>query len=154
MNKEMEVEIISKFKEIIKSYPKNRLKYIHWKSVRNFIYHLNNFPDNPDKSKIEIRLLEYIEIVDKSSVINTSQDSLNLFNAYLQPTGKLYEHYLDFHVVAKTSTILFGSLIIVVALYFLNANYLFYIGLIFIDFTIIYRHYYFAKQMKSYSLMY
>ena len=143
-----------KFDNVMNYYPKNKRKYIHWKSLRNFIYHLDTFPNERQKNKIQNTLLEYLQLINERSVIEDSKDSLKYFKEYLQPIGQLYEDNLKFHIIAKTSTIVFWSSLALIVFYFLNVPYSLSIGLLSVDFLLFVRHYYYARQKRCYSVFY
>jgi len=76
--------------------PKEKKKYYHFRSIDNFIYHINNKKLSNKKFVIN-KLLEFIEFLE----INTIHDSLIIFNNFLKPVGDLYEKNLNFFIMAR-----------------------------------------------------
>jgi len=117
-----QLTISDKFQSLVNRYPKNKLKYIHYRTVQNFIFHLDNVSDNFQRDKITKSLTEYIELIDQSSVISNAIDAKELFQQYLEPIGNIYQQQLNFHISIKPATLLFLGIPLFLFLYLLKAS--------------------------------
>lgn len=83
------------FDKITKELSPKENKDIHYKSVFNFIQHLDEFSSQAEKSFIEIKLTEYLELV-KSGKDEIDKDfSMLLFQSYILTLGEKY-HKIGF----------------------------------------------------------
>ena len=87
------------FKERLDTIDKNTSdegkKTIHFKSLRNFIYHYNSFK----KSKIIATELlgQYLEYIEKEDYSLSKEQSLEAYEKYVSPlASKIYTRYLNF----------------------------------------------------------
>lgn len=75
--------ISEKFDSVINYYPGNKLKYIHYKTVQNFIFHLDNFSDNFQIDKISKLLMEYIDLKDQSAIDGNTHNNTHIMISQL-----------------------------------------------------------------------
>lgn len=90
-------------------------KYYHLHSIENFLYHFNALTDNESKEYIQELLSNCIEYYNYHSIPNAIE-SLDIFQKFLKPAGKIYERQLNFFILIKswllTLYILVGYLIV------------------------------------------
>ena len=143
-----------KFESVIKMYPRNKLKYIHYKSVRNLLFQLDKFPDNHDKNKIIELLEEYINYIDEYPVITKSTDSLQLYTDYIQPVTELYRPYVNFHVTIKPLNLLIILIPVFLILFLFKIPISIYIYIIIFAALIIFRHFYYERKRVNSCIFY
>ena len=146
--------ISEKFKSVVNYYPRNKLRYIHYKTVQNFIFHLDNFSDNFQKDKIAKSLIEYIDLIDQSAIVGNATEARELFQTYLEPIVNVYEKQLNFHLTIKPTTVLFFAIPLFLFSYMLKASIVYYFGLLALIIPLIARHFYYESKRLVYSIMY
>ncbi len=142
----------SRFEQIKLSYTKDNYKYIHVKTVENFLYHANTFFTNHHKEQVFKTLSGYFNIIDREKIKSASQ-SRELFEKYLRPLSNLFHDLKGFHLVSQTWVIITWSLPLFGLLYFLNASIYFYIGLLVCVFYFLVRQLYFQRQRRTFGFM-
>ena len=154
MNTNEQLTISEKFQLVITLYPKSKLKYIHYKTVRNFIFHFEDLNDGFQKNEIAKSLNEYMELLSQSAIIDNAIEAREIFQKYLQPIGIIFEEQLNFHITMRPTTLLFFTLPLFLFLYLLKVPTGYYIGLLVLTVYIIARHIYFDRKKRIYSIMY
>jgi hypothetical protein len=82
------------------------LNSFHLKSVKNFIEHLEEL-NFVEQEKVYNRISEYMNLVsDTQPQIIDTRESLDLFNEYVYPLGKIYAKELDFGIKATWVSVL------------------------------------------------
>lgn len=129
MTDNTEEKILEYFKGL-KNLDKHLKKLIHYKSISNIIYHLieKNIPNSKSTQKLkelgDVRakdlLLEYLTFVESNKPTDTN-DSLDLYNKYIDPIGGLMMKYHKFSNFAGKSLIIYyylvGFLIVLICLF-------------------------------------
>jgi len=146
------ITLQNRFKGIKDFYSKENYKYIHVKTVENFLADSENFFMNQHKQEIFKTLTEYFDIIDLKQIDNISE-SLELFNKYIGPLTNLFSDLRGFHMAARLWTMLLWTLPFVILLYLLNASIYFYIGLAVLTILLVARQVYFKRQKKTYGFM-
>lgn len=72
-----------------------KLKYYHYKTIKNYIFYLDKIPNKEDKEKIFEILNEYLELI-KNEPNPTRDLAIEYFQNYIQPVSRFYENYFDF----------------------------------------------------------
>jgi hypothetical protein len=148
-----QITLSKKFKSTINIYPRNKLKYIHYKTVEHFICHFDQLPFS-QKAKVSEVLTNYINLIDESSIINNGNEARELFQNYLERLTDIYHLYLNFHVTIKPLTVLWFTLPLFLFLYLLKATGVYYFALAGIIIIVIIRHFYYERKKNSYSILY
>ena len=142
----------NRFNKIKEIYLPESLKYIHAKTVDNFLFHADSFFMRNNKEEIFKTLTEYFENIDTRRIDNTA-DSLELFNKFIKPLATLYVDLKSFHLASRIWVILFLTILFIICLYFLHATIYFYIGILMIVFFLIGRQLNYKRQRKTYGFM-
>jgi len=108
----MEVE---KVKEIFEGWEADLLshqkKYIHFMSMRNFVFHYDSLPNSMLKEKINGLLSNYIEEVQENYFDYRGEKSYRLFQKYIEKLSGIYRSYLGFkHFITFKITLLLAIL--------------------------------------------
>ena len=143
----------NRFKQIKELYSSDRLKYIHIKSIDNFLFYADSFYMNHHKEEIHKTLSEYFDIIS-STQVNNIRDSLQLFNKYIIPLTDLYKDLKGFKPILHSRTIIIWTLPILVLLFLLKSGMSFYIGLVIVVCFVFVRQLYYIRLKKAYGLMY
>ena len=128
----MEIEQI---KEIILSWDsmlsQRMKKYIHYRSMRNFVFHYDEIDNEKVKNRISNLLTEYIAEVNQNDFDFEAESGYFLAKKYLSPLSDYYKEYLGFTGVMKIKNVfLWGILadsLLYLARYFYNFRYLPYV---------------------------
>ena len=143
MTDEMDFIILqNRFKEIKDLYSTKNYKYIHVKTVDNFLAHSDKSFMKHHKQEIFKTLNEYFNTIDSKEIDNITE-SLKLFNKYIGPLTILFSDLRGFHMAIRLWIILFWTLPFFIFLYFFNASIYFYIGLSALTFFLVARQFYF-----------
>ena len=153
MTDEMDFIILqNRFKEIKDFYSTKNYKYIHVKTVDNFLAQSDNSFMKHHKQEIFKTLTEYFNIIDSKQIDNITE-SLKLFNRYIRPLTILFSDFRGFHMATRLWIILLWALPFFILLYFFNASIYFYIGLAALIILLVARQFYFLNQKKTYGFM-
>ena len=153
MTDEMDFIILqNRFKEIKNLYSKKNYKYIHVKTVDNFLAQSDNSFMKHHKQEIFKTLVEYFNTIESKKIDNITE-SLELFNKYIRPLTILFIDCKGFHMAARLWIILLWTLSFFILLYFLNGSIYFYIGLAVLIISLVARQFYFLNQKKTYGFM-
>jgi hypothetical protein len=80
---------------IDKNTTKEAKKTIHFKSIRNFIYHYDSFKKR--KMTATEWLDEYFEYIEKENYCLSKEQSIEAYSKYIAPLGRqIYSRYLNF----------------------------------------------------------
>jgi hypothetical protein len=142
----------TRFKEIKSFYPGANLKYIHVKTVDNFLSHSDIFFMKEHKQQIFKLLTDYFDVIE-SRQIDTVSKSLELFSRYIKPLANLFSESRGFHMVMRPWIILLWLLPIFILLYFLNASIYFYAPVVALATLFFARQVYFTRQNKPWGFL-
>lgn len=104
MNSELLEELKVKFDLVKENIVKNR-KYIHYKSLRNFYYHLYKSLDEKDQVKSIGRYKKIKILINYMDVLLINKDNINrgididskkYFDEYIYPVGKFMSYKYNF----------------------------------------------------------
>jgi hypothetical protein len=146
------IALQNRFKEIKSFYSRENYKYIHVKTVGNFLTHSEKFFMKQHKQEIFKTLTEYFDIINSKQIDNITE-SLELFNKYIRPLTNLFSDLRGFHMASRFWIMLLWTLPFFGLLYFLNASVYFYVVLASLIILIVARQVYFMKQKKTYGFM-
>lgn len=141
----------TRFTEIKESYSAENYKYIHVKTIDNFLFHADSFM-NHHKEEIHNTLNEYLEIIGTTQIDNIAE-SLQLFNKYIRPLTNLFTDLRGFHMASRLWIKLSWTILIGILLFLLKASLYFYIGLFVLTIFILVRQLYYSRQRKTYGFM-
>jgi hypothetical protein len=89
------LEFNSKLEIINNNTSKEDKKRIHYKSLRNFIYHYNS--SKKGKTKCTELLKEYLELIEKQNYYFTEEQSKAAYDFYIGPLAQdFYSRYVNF----------------------------------------------------------
>ena len=148
-----QIALSERFQKTKASFSKDLHKYIHAKTVDNFINHIDKFTYDAQKENVYESLSEYIDHVDSLTMLN-AETAKETFAKYLSPLTILYSDHNDFHLAIKPFWIILATIFGVLILYFTNVPYYSYFVFIAIILLIEARQIYFQKQKKLYSILY
>jgi hypothetical protein len=80
-------------------------KYYHLNSISNFFFHFNDLRDDESKQFVMDSLTACLAYYE-SHAINTIKESMDIFQQYLIPVGKIYQKQLGFFVFTKPAMML------------------------------------------------
>ena len=146
------INLKSRFAKIKEFYSTKNYKYIHVKTIDNFLFHADSFFMKHHKEEICKTLTQYFDIISLKQIDNTAE-SLNLFNKYVRPLTNLFSELKGFHMAARPWIIIFATLLVSVIFYLLRASIYFNIGLIAFVILLITRQSYFSRQKTTYGFM-
>ena len=75
-------------------------KYYHLNSISNFFFHFDSLQDDESKQFVMDSLTACFKYYEEHS-INDIRESMNIFQQYLIPVGKIYQKQLGFFVFTK-----------------------------------------------------
>jgi hypothetical protein len=106
---------IEQIKETILSWEtmlsKRMKKYIHYRSMRNFILHFDDIKNSKVQEKILALLSEYIEEVKTNHYDFEAESSYHLARKYLSDLSDYFREYSNFMQVIKVQNVfLYGIL--------------------------------------------
>jgi hypothetical protein len=69
-------------------------KSVHYKSLRNFIYHYSDFKKN--KISAANLIMEYLSIIEQNNFSFTEEQSKGAYDLYITPLARIYNRQLNF----------------------------------------------------------
>jgi len=141
-----------RFNEIKEFYSTENYKYIHAKTIDNFLSNADNFFMKRDQQEVYDILSEYLDRINSYQVDNITE-SLQLFNQYIRPLTPFFKQLKGFHMAFRFWIVILWTLCLFGLVYLLKVSFYFYIvlGVLFIFF--IARQLYFDKKKKTYGFM-
>ena len=147
------IALLERFQKTKASFSADRHKYIHTKTVNNFINHIDNFTYDAQKENAYKSLMVYIDHVDNLTILD-AKTAKEIFAKYLDPLVTLYSDHNDFHLAIKPFWIILATGLGLLALFLINAPMYYFFVFISIIFLIEARQIYFQKQNKLYCILY
>lgn len=86
------------------SFDKDALRYIHFRSMQNFILHIDEIKNENDRSKIERYIDEYFNEIKNTDGLITDDFSKNLYKNLISQLGIYFQKHQGFRVVIRPST--------------------------------------------------
>jgi len=87
-------------------------KYIHYRSIRNFVLHFDEIKSEKARERICSLLTDYIEEVrEKDYDLSGKGESLALARKYLSTIGEYYREYSNFMSVLEIKFVLIGGIL-------------------------------------------
>lgn len=81
-----------RYKNLLEQLNQKQMKYIHYRSVWNFINELDNIQPESEKQHCQRELLKYLNVVEENiDELIDSSVTIALFNDYLYPLGIIYK---------------------------------------------------------------
>lgn len=146
--------ILSKrFEDITSSYPLKLHKYIHTRSVRNFLFQLDKLESEWAHQRIYNQLDNYFDLIDESFIEDNSE-SIMLYDKFILPIAKTFNQFIPLHLVIRTRLVVMFSIIPLLLLYMFKSSLYFSILLIAIDIVLYARQLYYKNQKSSYGPFY
>jgi hypothetical protein len=78
----------------------NNKKYYHLNSISNFFFHFDSLQDDESKQFVLNSLTACLSYYEDHA-INTVRESMQIFQQYLIPVGKIYQQQAGFFVFTK-----------------------------------------------------
>lgn len=129
-----------------------RPKYLHPRTIKNFIYHFNSLGVN-EKEFVLNHLDGYLHEIEETGVL-TRDECADIFNIYVLPISKIYERDLGFAPMVHFFVTLVWFFCISFLMVLLNVSAILYYLLAFILLVYYGRIYSKRKQRKVYGLMF
>jgi hypothetical protein len=100
--------------------PSKTRKYIHYRSMRNFVWHFNEIRSERDRDKVLNLLAEYVQSVQDNDYIFDRHSSPELATRYLYPLVDYYRVNSRFMEIMKLQFVLIIGVLVDSILYFTN----------------------------------
>lgn len=84
-------DVLVKYDKLMEILDEKQKRRIHYKSLRNFIIHLNELESIGYKYNIERKIDEYLELVEQNINDIDKTFIVHLFADYIVPTGEVYK---------------------------------------------------------------
>lgn len=146
-------ELLAKLENLEKTLTDWDKKYLHLKSVHNFIIHLSDIKNAEDETWVYNSLRTYLKDCSDLTFELDRTKSDHVYVQYLDKIGNYYSRHLNFSMIASNRMLQVFSLLIVLMAYFFTGIW---IALILLLFFIYRRHFIYnkKKQNKVYGLFY
>ena len=89
---------------IKESFDKSALRYVHFRSIENFILYIDDIKNMYDKSKIENYINEYFYEIKNTDGLITDEFSYYLYKNFISKIGIYFQKHLGFRVITRPST--------------------------------------------------
>jgi hypothetical protein len=100
---DLQSELNQKQNEVFSMHSAWDIKYLHYNTVNNFIFHFNDINNNTDKEWIYVNLSEYLSICKTMNEGIDRHASSQLYDQYLDKIASYYRSNLGFiMIVSKT----------------------------------------------------
>ena len=145
------IELVTeRFNDIIMMMPEKKQKY-HLKSIRNFLIHFNEIPNESDKQKVLDALFNYLEFISENT-ISSNQECKNLFYEYIRPVGLIYQKNANFKYLVGPDSVMVLLIILNILLFFIGLNMIWYLMINIPLMTVIISLYYKSKGTRVYQI--
>jgi hypothetical protein len=153
MTNEIDLPYLRKrFNKIKEFYSTENYKYIHAKTIDNFLSNADNFFMKRDQQEVYDTLNEYLDRINSSQVDNITE-SLQLFNQYIRPLTPFFKQLKGFHMAFRFWIVILWTLCLFGLLYLLRVHFYFYIVLTALIIFFVARQLYYDKKKKTYGFM-
>lgn len=128
-------------------------RFYHLKSLTNFIAFIDKLNNASERERVYLLLSNYLDVVQQEPVEDVTM-SMELFNEFIRPVGRLYEDEFAFMPMINLWVICFWMIVCFSVLYILNLSIIVYciVGLP----LLVYYGYVFKKRIdkKVYGYLY
>ncbi len=83
--------ITARYNSLIEVLNSKQKKYIHFKSLGNFIQHLPEIEPEEDRRSCEKKIVDYLQVVEQSIDEVNSKFTTELYMNYIYPLGNAYK---------------------------------------------------------------
>ena len=147
------MKLIERYETLIKGFSPKEKKYIHYRSLKNFINHLEEIKPYEDYEKCRIILDDYLEFIEhKEDEINT-KDATILFADFIYPLGELYKKN-GFKEITPIKNLLFFSIHFDLLVLFILLRFFFPISTAFVLLNYFIRQRKYAHFTKVFGIFY
>jgi hypothetical protein len=154
MTEEINFKILqNRFNEIKDFYSSENYKYIHARTVENFLAHADNFSIKRHRQKIYNTLWKYFDIISSTQIDNVAE-SQKLFDAFIRPLTIIFSESIGFHTAVRLWIMIVWAVPVFALLYLIKAPVYFYTGLAVFIILLLIRQLYFNAQKKTQGFMY
>jgi len=95
-------------------------KYIHYRSMRNFVLHFDEIKSDVVRNQISVLLSNYVEEIQANDYDFEGEASLQLAKDYLFKIADYYKEYSHFMVLMRVKVVLLFGIMGDTLLYFTN----------------------------------
>lgn len=142
-----------RFDDIISNYPLKLHKYIHTRSVRNFLFQLDKLESEWTRQRIYHQLDNYFDLIAESFIEDNSE-SIMLYDKFILPIAKTFDQCIQLHLVIKIRFVVMFSLIPLILLYLFDSSLYLLFLLVAIDIASYVRQLFYENQRSSYGPFY
>ncbi len=105
------MDLLNEYNQIMHLVDNDKKRYVHYKSLQNFITQLGkDMPEN-EFEEIESRVRSYLEIVKEEASNVDSQMGLDFFQVYVNPIGEKLRQYGFSRITPIRYLVLFAVMI-------------------------------------------
>jgi hypothetical protein len=108
--------LLEKYQSIIDTLDDKKKRYIHFKSLNNFIIHIDEFKIHKDEQYCEQKINEYLEIIANRETVIDSATGVYFFEMFISPLGNKFKE-LGFKSIVPIKYLFLFSLMIDSLLY-------------------------------------
>ncbi len=83
--------ILNKYNSLIEVLNPKQKRYIHFKSLKNFILYLPELKVKEDKQNSEKKIIDYLEIIEQNIDEINGAFTTDLYTNYIYPLGNTYK---------------------------------------------------------------
>jgi hypothetical protein len=132
-------------------------RYIHFRSMNNFVFHFHQLPNDVLKDKVLTILNGYVTEVESNNFEFSSRESYTLTTKYMNKLSEIYSEYLKFRSLLGLRFVILISLLGDAFLYLLLKKYItFYFPLVSLSLVTyyLYTKLFFEKKKLVYGIFY
>ena len=146
------ITLQNRFREIKEFYSAENYKYIHARTIENFLAYADSFSMKHQRQEIYSTLTEYFDMISFKQIDNIIE-SRKLFDKYIRPLTIFFCDLRGFHMAARLWIMIVWTVPIFVLLYLFKVSIYFYAGLAALIILLVVRQLYFKAQRKTYGFM-
>ena len=147
------VALSKRFDDITSNYPVQLHKYIHIRSVRNFLFQLDKVESEWTRQSIYYQLDNFFDLIDERFIEDNSE-SIMLYDKFILPIAKTFNQCIQLHLVIKIRFVVMFSLIPLILLYLFDNSLYLLILLVAIDIAFYVRQLFYENQRSLYGPFY
>jgi hypothetical protein len=151
------IEIKERFESWDRILIQKQKRYIHFYSMRNFVFHFNSLPNEAVKEKVATIIEEYVQEVEYNNCDYGGIDSFELTRKYMNKISSYYTMYLGFKsILVFRFVAIFGILGDTILYLFLNNSLKFFFPAISLCLLAHYTYvkFFFEKKKKVFGIYY